>query len=312
LANLPCGVGEIKTAVKARETITEISGIFNILRDLDSAWEYLLVAQPKLAADDPWQAELSEAKQFVVTTLADPAKRNSANISGQLRGRLENVQAAYIQRYLALHKQYRLDRAGDETKHTLTRDPRWAKMRALSKLSLLPAQQLRALEDRLGAIASCPNLQAIDLKNHAHCEHCGFTPAAIQEEQKSATAQLEKVRQDFEDLYRTWVEVLLTNLNSEDAQQHIKIVAAGEREAVETFLRSRTLPDPLTETFMNGAENTLQGLEVVNIDGSEFLLALTQAGVPCTPDELEKRIREFLQNQLQGKDRRKTRININW
>jgi hypothetical protein len=51
---------------------------------------------------------------------------------------------------------------------------------------------------------------------------------------------------------------------------------------------------------------------VLTIDGADYLLALTQPGMPCSADELEKRIREFLQNHLEGKDRRKIRIQINW
>jgi hypothetical protein len=63
---------------------------------------------------------------------------------------------------------------------------------------------------------------------------------------------------------------------------------------------------------LNGVENTLQGLEVLVVDGAEYLLALTAPGMPCTADELERRIREFLQKQLAGKDRQKVRIQINW
>ena len=47
---------------------------------------------------------------------------------------------------------------------------------------------------------------------------------------------------------------------------------------------------------------TLQGLEVINIDGTDFLFALTAPGMPCTPEELEKRIREFFR-RISGRQR---------
>ena len=312
LANLSVEVGEIRSAVKARQVMHEVQKIFDILQDLGPAWEYLVQAQPILPAKDDWQTELNNARQYVISILSDPVKRNGPNVSGQLRGRLENLQSGYIARYLVLHKDHRLDRDQDALKRQLTSDPRWAQMRALSRLSLLPTKQLKDLQDRLGAVETCPNLQPVELKSHPHCPHCGFNPVAVPFGEGKASTRLELVSKDFEALCKNWVEVLCANLQTEEAVHHLKLVDAVEREAVEEFLRTRQLPEPLTERFLSGVENTLQGLEVLVIDGGEYLMELTRPGMPCTPDELEKRIREFLQKNLEGKDRRKIRIQINW
>jgi hypothetical protein len=312
LANLQVGIGEIRASMKTRKTIAEIQSILDILRELDSVWEYLLAAEPLLPAKDAWQVELKNAKEYVLSTLSDEAKRNAQNVGGQLRGRLENVQTSYTERYLALHKEYRLDRDQDEQKRQLTADPRWARMRALSKLSLLPSKQLMDLQDKLGAVETCPNLQPAELKVHAHCPHCGFNPIAVQDVHETASIRLGKVREEFEALCKNWVDVLLTDLQSEQALHNIQAVDPGERAAVQDFLSTLKLPEPLNQRFIDGVENTLQGLEVLTIDGADYLLALTRPGMPCSADELEKRIREFLQNHLEGKDRRKIRIQINW
>lgn len=312
LQNLVVDASEMREAVKARQTIKEIQKIFEILQDLRPAWDYLVQTQPILSPTDPWQNELKEAKQFVITTIADHEKRNVNGVSGQLRGRLENIQSSFAVHYLALHKEYRLDREQDAEKGKLASDPRWSRMRALSKLSLLPTKQLNDLQDRLGAVESCPNLQPNEMKNHPHCPHCGFNPAAASISAGKASKRLETIRQDFEDLCKNWTEVLYSNLQSEEAIHNLKLVDSGEREIVEEFLRTRKLPEPLTERFLSGIENTLHGLEVISIDGGEYLLELTRAGMPCTPDELEKRIREYLQKNLEGKDRKKVRIQINW
>jgi tRNA uridine 5-carbamoylmethylation protein Kti12 len=312
LANLQVGVGEIRAAVKVRKAIKEIQSIIGVLRELDSVWEYLLSAQPLLPAKDEWQNELASARKYVITTLADSEKRNAPNISGQLRARLENVQTSYISRYLALHKEFRLDREQDDLKKRLSADPRWARLRALSKLSLLPSKPLQDLQDRLGAVETCPTLQPSELKIHASCPHCGFNPITVQDIKEKASARLESIQNEFETLYRSWIEVLLANLKSDEAAHNIQAIDAGERSAVEEFLHSGKLPEPLNQRFIDGIENTLQGLEVVSVDGTEYLLALTQPGMPCTADELEKRIREFLQKQIEGKDRKKIRIQINW
>lgn len=312
LANLNLDVGEIRTAVKARTYLLDIQHIFEILDDLRPAWDYLAAAQPRLPANDDWQVELKEARKYVVDTLANPAKRKGQEVSGILKARMENVKSSYARRYFELHNQFRLDRGQDDQKRKLTGDPRWARMRALSKISLLPTQQLEKLQGSLGEVKTCYHLQLTDLQEHAHCPHCGFDPSTAVAYKEKAVTSLEKIQQDFDLLCKTWVETLLANLQTEEATHNLTLVEGGEREVVKEFLRSRTLPEPMTERFLNGVENTLQGLEVLEIDGAEYLLALTQPGMPCTPDELERRIREFLQKRLEGKDRRKLRIQINW
>jgi len=312
LVNLSVGVGEIRSAVKVRDTINDLQNIFGILQDLHSVWDYLALAQAMLPDQDEWQQELKNTRQYILDTLSDREKRASQTISAQLRARLENVQNSYQSRYLKLHQQYRLDRKQDEIKTQLTGDPRWARMRALSKLSLLPSKQLVDLQTRLGTVETCPYLQPNELKNHTNCPHCGFNPINVNNNLENATAQLNALRDDFEMICRNWVDVILENLQTDVAQHNLTLLDKSEREAVQSFLRSRELPEKLNDSFLNGVENTLQGLEVLPVDGAEFLLALTAPGMPCTPDELEKRIRTFLQKNLEGKDRRKVRIQVNW
>jgi hypothetical protein len=108
------------------------------------------------------------------------------------------------------------------------------------------------------------------------------------------------------------VGVLRSNLATDEAAHNIALLGEKERTAVQGFLQAEALPDRITASFIDGVEMTLQGLEVITIDGTDFLFALTAPGMPCTPDELENRIRIFLGDYLQGKDRQKTRIQINW
>jgi hypothetical protein len=312
LANLNVGVGEIRAAVKAREILRDIGHIFNLLDDIRPAWDYRALAQPLRAAADAWQSELKKACKHVLDTLADPAKRSGQEVSGLLKATLENVKSDYIKRYIELHRQHRLDRQQDDIKRQLASDPRWARMRSLSKLSLLPTSRLTNLQDQLGEVETCFQLQLPDLQRHTDCPYCGFNPATSVSYKKTAAENLESVKDEFEHLCRSWVDTLLQNLQTEEAAHNLTLVETGERELVKEFLRNRKLPETLTERFINGIENTLQGIEVVEIDGMEYLLALTQPGMPCTPDEMDKRTREFMLKRLEGKDRRKVRVQINW
>ena len=309
LRNLSQGVGEIRAAFRARKNVEEESTLFDLLRPSQPLLEYLAKAQVLLPADHAWQAEATASKNEVLSVLRNPDQRNASGAAGRIKGRLENLQSAYIEVYMEMHRQMRLDRSS--RKQQLTADKRWARMLALSRLDLLPEKSLIALRDRVGVIQSCPGLQAAEMRTHASCPHCGYVPA-VEKGKDTVFAQLNSVEKDFELLCTQWVEALLTNLDMPEATNMLSLLKPQERQAVLDFIQRRALPEKITDDLINGLQNTLQGLEKLTIDSSEFLLALTRPGMPCTPDELETRVREYLQAQFQGKDRRKLRIHIEW
>lgn len=311
LRNLSQGVGEIRAAFKTRKRMAEISSVYDQILPLQAGIEYLSKAQIFLPSNHSWQAEAQAARAEILAALRNAGERNASGTAGRLKGRLENLQSAYTTIYIEMHRQMRLDRALDDRKRRLTADPRWARMRAISRLELLPEKSLLAIQERLSEVQSCPGLQAADLRFQAACPHCNYSPS-MERERQPVLEQLEAVEQDFEALCRQWVEVLLVNLNTQEAAANMGMLRPQEHQAVSEFIRARTLPEKITESLVDGLQNTLQGLEKLTIDSSEFLLALTRAGMPCTPDELEARIREYLQAQFAGKPRSKLRIHIEW
>jgi hypothetical protein len=310
LANIAVSINDVREAGKAQALLEELGTIFEILFVLRPEWEQLAEAQRLLAQDDPWQPQVRETVQNTLTTLSDPEKRQMPGIAGQLKASLENLHASYAKRYLAIHQAARLDREQDAQKTALNSDPGWAKLDALSRVSLLPTDQLQQLKRELNQLKACPNLQLSDLKSAVVCPHCGFIPADFDPTKSQATVA--DIRTRFDNLVSTWVSVLLSNLKTDEAVQNVGLLQDKQRKAVTDFIEGGVLPDKITGSFLDGLEIVLQGLDIIQIDGTEFLFALTKAGMPCTPDELESRITTFLQSNLAGKDRKKTRVQINW
>ncbi len=178
LRNLTQGVGELKAAIKARQKIADLNGLSDLLRQLQPSLDYLVQAETLLPADHPWQGQAKETRQEILTSLQNSSERNSAGVARRWIGRLENLQNEYAQAYFKLHQNNRLDRAMDERKRHLTADPRWVRLRALSKLKLLSERQLQSLQDTLSEVKSCPTLQLVDLNTHAACPQCGFSPVS--------------------------------------------------------------------------------------------------------------------------------------
>lgn len=311
LRNLTQGVGELRAAFKVRQMIADLNELYYLLRQLQPALDYLYQAEALLPTEDTWLEQAAEARQKILKALSDPAQRKAPGAVRRWIGRLENLQSAYAQIYFDLHGQKRLDRIADERKRRLTADPRWARLRALSRLALLSERQLQLLQDAMGNVKSCPALQLTDLRTHAACPHCGFSPAGERDAQ-TALQKLEALENQFEQLYAQWIDALLANLATPEAQRNLQMLGERERQAVTQFIQSKTLPEKITEAFLDGLNDTLQGLEKVVIDANEMLLALTRPGMPCTLDAFEARLRDFLSEQVKNKNRSKIRIQVEW
>ena len=113
-------------------------------------------------------------------------------------------------------------------------------------------------------------------------------------------------------LHKQWITALVSNLKSESSQKNLAMLGTKEREQVTEFLKKGQLPEKITDRFISALKDTLQGLEIVEYEGSDFLLALTRPGMPCTPEELSIRYQKFLAEHIQGKDPAKVRIRIDW
>lgn len=309
--NLQLGVGEIRAAFKPRVIVTDLNGIFETLQVLQPALDYLYQAQALLPSEDPWQSEALAVRSNALESLRQPDQRSQPGFAGQLRGSLDNVITAYAALYLKLHQQARLDRTMDARKSSLAADPRWARMRALSRIDLLPTRQLDAVQERLAGVKTCANLQLTELRTHSSCPHCGYSPTSEPDRTRAADL-LEKLEGDFDGVCKQWIQTLLTNLATPESLENFKLLGAKEREAVTAFIQAGALPEKITESFLDGLRDTLQGLELVTVDSTHLMLALTQPGTPCTSEELFKRFQSHLAELVKGKNLQRVRIQIDW
>ena len=310
LRNLTQSVSEIRRSLRARKLIDELIRLLETLQTLQPLLDYIYQAQVNLPDNDDWNQESERVRREQIEALRDSAQRNQSALLGRLKGGLSNLQDSYIPAYLKLHQKARLDTTQDARKKRLTSDAKWAQLRFLAQIEFLPGRQLSELEFRLSGIRSCPGLTNADLRTHAACPHCGYVPRS--EQTDSAVGKLEEVETRFTEIYSQWTEALLTNLNSPTSQENLPLLGAKEREAVHEFLKAEKLPDKTTGSFLNGLRDTLQGLEKVTVDGTDFLLALTRPGMPCTPEDLQARFRDYIAEHTKGKDPNKVRIQIDW
>ncbi len=311
LRHFPLGTGEVRARLKGRKTLARLTRLQELLQSLQPHLHYLARAELRLPPSHPWQADAYRLREEHLHWLRDPQQRSNPSLYARLNGSLSNLRAAYAQAYMELHRQARLDRTADERKRALTRDPRWRQLLALQAVSILPDSEFHRLQKAFNALHSCPALTTADLQNYHECPHCGFDPR-VESSSQPALKQLETVESDLERLHTTWLVRLREELQKPEPARTIALLKAPYRGQIETFVRDGTLPASLTQGFVEALNDALQGLEKVVIEGTEFLMALTREGMPCTVDELYHRLNALFERRLADRNRNKVRIEIDW
>ncbi|GER78906.1 conserved hypothetical protein [Candidatus Denitrolinea symbiosum] len=305
-------VSEVRAKLKGRETLQRLSQMRELLQALQPHLNYVTRAELRLPASHPWQAEANRLRQEQIRWLRDPKTRSDPSLYSRLNGGLSNLRSAYMDAYLQLHQSARLDRAGDERKRSLTQDPRWRQLLALQEVSILPESEFRRLQQTFNdSLRACPVLTKDDLREHTECPHCGFDPRA-EGGRKSVHETLDTVLQELDRLHTSWVTRLREELQKPEVSEDVALLKSPYREQIQSFIRDGKLPVSVSQIFVQSVNDALQGLEKVVLNGTEFLLALTQAGMPCTVEELYQRLDTLLQKQLGDKKRDKIRIELDW
>lgn len=311
LRNFSTGQGEVRQVMRTRKVVGEIKALYELIQAVQPQLEYVYSSEVNLPLDDAWHTSVEKTRAEHLKLLATPAERTKPTTVTRLKGGLSNLQDAYVKRYVELHALARLDSSLDAQKKRVTADPKWVQLRALSGLEFLQGNDLRKLEAKMGEVRSCPNLNPKDMQFTTVCPACGYSPRA-QGVEKSAGQQLHELTEKLDALHKQWINALITSLKSDSAQATLKMVEPKGREQVNEFLQKKQLPEKITDRFITALKDTLQGLEIVEFEGSDFLLALTRPGMPCTPEELSARYQKFLAENMKGKDPAKVRIRIDW
>lgn len=311
LRNFSTGQGEVRQVMRTRKVTGEIKALYELIQAVQPQLEYIYQAEVNLLQDDAWQKNAEKTRAEHLKLLSNPVERIKPTTVSRLKGGLSVLQDAYIKRYMELHAAARLDSSLDAQKKRVTADPKWTQLRALSSLDFLQGNDLRKLEAQLGEIRSCPSLSVKDLQSTTVCPACGYSPRS-QSIEKSAGRQLQELTEGLDGIHKQWISALISNLKSESSQKNLTMLGTKEREHVNEFLQKKQLPEKITDRFISALRDTLQGLEIVEFEASDFLLALTRPGMPCTPEELSARYQKFLAEHMQKKDPAKVRIRIDW
>jgi len=294
-----------RTGLKALEEIEFLEGLVN---DLGATASYLSTAEAVLPTGHEWTERMNTARNEVLGQIVDPAKREEAAFRGETQRKLGDLKKAYLQAYLDMHTKARLGVNEDKRKAQFMVDGRLKDLQKLSTIDLMSRQHLSDFQNRLAGLKSCFALTEQDMDVAPVCPHCSFKPAT---ELPTAPARtmLDDLDGELDILVDTWTQTLLTNLEDPTTKSRIKkVLSAKQKKLVDAFLKARTLPEKITNEFLDAVKEALTDLTLVPIKIEDLRTALLSGGSPVTPAEMKKRFEEYLNSRIKGQEPGKVRI----
>lgn len=305
LKNLRFSQTDIDTQKKNFESLSELEKLRNLVTELGATAAYLSQAEMALPPDHPWAAQAKTTRKAILDKLATD---HGAQHAPDYRQRMAALKKDFITAYVALHSKARLGVAEDRTKSALRKDPRISSLRALAGISLMPTGQLSSYDDKLDKLKSCAALVESELVASPVCPHCNFNPANEQGNLLPAANVLQGLDDELDRMLSDWQQTLLDNLEDPIIQANFELLQKAQRNLIQSFLSSKTLPDPITPEFVASIQEALSGLEKVLVTSDDIKKALLAGGSPATPEDLRKRFESLLNERCKGKEADKLRF----
>jgi predicted ATPase len=288
-------------------TLREIDSLQGLVTDLGPVAAYLSTAEATLPADHAWVEQVRTTRVDILAKIGDPAQRSAASFRQQTLRTLSDLKKTYVQTYLSLHAKARLGVNEDKHKTTFMRDERLQALQKLSTIDLMPRQQLTDVQNRLASLTSCFALTEQELVTTPVCPHCSYRPS-IEPPTVPAKVVLDTSDHALDTLITDWTQTLLTNLEDPTTQSNLELLRPGSRNMVDAFLKDRTLPEDLTQDFIQALQEVLSTLIKVEVTTKNLRAALLAGGSPVTPAEMKKRFEAYLDELTRGKEPGKVRI----
>jgi len=305
LKNLRVTQSDIDTQKKHLEVLSSVERLRELVAELGTTTAYLSHAEMVLTNDHAWVQQVQAVRKEILDKLAQDRTGQHA---ADYRQRLVTLKKEYVNAYVAQHSKARLGVAEDKAKSALRKDRRVVILRALASISLMPTGQLTAFEDKLDKLKSCAALVESELVISPVCPHCGYRPANEQGELLPAVNLLKALDVELDHLLEGWQKTLLDNLDDPTIQANFELLKPAQRKLVQSFLASKSVPDPVPPDFVAAIQEALSGLEKITVTGEDVKAALLRGGSPATPEDLRKRFENFIADRCKGKDLAKLRF----
>ena len=310
LRNLRLSPTDIQENLDYRRIVQLTRQLLAAANQIQPYTTYLAEAQANLPDDEAWTKRARHVQKNTLDSIRRFGKGDTSFDLQALEHELTVLKQEYIKVYSELHRKIVLTPSGDDIRQRLYRDDRLESMRALSDIELLTRSgDFEFWKKQLTDLLSCREFHEGVLADSPTCPFCHLRPSQHRGV-ANADALLRALDDKLSILLMNWRKALQDNLNSETAQHSLEAMTSAERKPIEEFLNQGDDEEKIPANFVPAAIQALRGIEAITLSVEKVLLALKAGGLPCTQEELLKRFKQFLVDQLRGHDAGNTRLTL--
>ena len=223
-----------------------------------------------------------------------------------LMDELEALKKDYINFYLEQHKAYRLDHAGLKRKQAIIDGEQMATLRQLLGVQdiLSTGQYQELLNVHLNGLKACYECTATELQSAPFCSHCGYKPG---DKDKPVAGKLEYIEEQLAKLIASWTAAIVGAMDDPTLDDGKASLNKSEKKLVDDLLKTKALPRPITQEFINVVNGLLSGLDSVEVDPQSMEREMVSWG-PVTPADFKKKMTALIESYMKGHDEEKTRL----
>ncbi|MDC7724454.1 DUF6079 family protein [Priestia megaterium] len=220
---------------------------------------------------------------------------------------LERLKKDYIEHYMRLHQEARLNATENKKKADLLRDPRYEALSTLAlKISFLPSQVFEEWQTNLRSLKDCYSLTVEKLNHTPECPKCRYNP---REEQNKVKPSLPELEDELGDLLSSWTETLLTNFNDKVVRESIDLLELEQQDLINELIANGTFTLPISLNLIDAINIVLKGIYKEQIELGEVIKVLGD-GNPITVEEARRNFEMLLKGLIGTNETSRVRLTI--
>ena len=218
---------------------------------------------------DSLKAEIGQAKTLFREARDSILQGIPGDVAAQkVTSTLTKIKEKYISAYFKEHQKKRLNVVDAKRRANIQQGRKMANIKKLRGIEMLPTIKLSSIEQDLSSMRVCYELMPEMLKTSHICPFCGFK---IDKHEMNVFGRLDNIEKRISDLQLEWTQTLIDTIHDPIVENQKEYLTEKQKDIINTFLKSGSLPERVDDSFVNAIRALLQGFEPVIIDSNELI-----------------------------------------
>ncbi|MBT4326146.1 MAG: hypothetical protein HOD60_04465 [Candidatus Nitrosopelagicus sp.] len=301
IKNIQLSKSQISEKQSSYDSIKSLEKVSKTIIKLSSLTNY--VSQTTMILPEQSSSVSSEEKSGMISKIKQNPNEETLH---EIKSKLEEIKKSFIEEYYNYHKQSRLDSDSQEKLVSIQNSDSLKKLQKLRNISLLDQIKLSNLENELGKLRPCSELEKSELEASPKCIHCNYS--ASENGIFDSKARLGELESELTEGVENTTNAIIENLQDPTVSESIKVLESDKQKIISDFLDEKQLSSEISDKFVESLNEVLSGLEKSTLNLNEIKESLQKGGTPCKQDELESRFSKFLEEKTRGKSKSKVRF----